>query len=368
MIIKNLCLENFKNIKSMNLDFSPGTNVIAGDNAQGKTNILEAVWIFSGAKSFRGSKDSEYIKFSEEGARLAISFKDNFRDKTAAVNFFKDNKKEVYLNDIKLTSVSKLAGEFLVVIFSPDHLQLVKEGPSFRRSMIDGFLSQVFPKYMHILESYNKILKQRAVVLQDLQKNYSIIDMLDIWDESLADYGSYIVYTRKEYVKKLFIKAREIYSDISSGKEILSVAYRSSIGDIEEFNRNEIKDIYFKRIKEKRKDDINAGATLTGPHRDDMEIEIDGVSARSFGSQGQQRSCVLALKLAECGIIKDIRSENPVVLLDDVMSELDENRRHYLLNNIKDKQVIITCCNSEIFKENQNIRRFFIKDGRISGE
>lgn len=365
MRIKYLIIDNFRNIESMCFTPGPGANVIYGNNAQGKTNLLEAAWLFSGAKSFRGAKDSEFIKFNEQIASLKLEFHADERPQTAAITFSAD-KKLVLLNEIKQDSVTKLAGEFCTVVFSPDHLSLVKQGPERRRKLIDTSLCQAYPKYIKVLEGYAKTLKQRNTLLKDLHGHPSLLDTLEIWDKNLLDYGSYITAMRGRYVKKLAQYAKQIYDGISSGKEDFTATYQPSFGGTTDgFEKQDYREKLEQAIQKSRADDIRLGTTTMGPHRDDMEISVGGMSARAFGSQGQQRSCILALKLAECGILEESNKEPPVVLLDDVMSELDETRRSYLLNQLQGRQVLITCCNASSFGALEGGNVVEINSGRL---
>ncbi|MDL2232552.1 DNA replication/repair protein RecF [Ruminococcaceae bacterium OttesenSCG-928-L11] len=368
MNIQALKLERFRNIRQLEFSPVPGANVIYGDNAQGKTNILEAVWLFTGGKSFRGGKDSDFIRFGEENTSLQLEFSAGGRPQTAAV-YLGEGRKNAFLNEIKQPSIGKLMGEFCAVFFSPDHLLLVKQGPEYRRRLIDTSLCQAYPKYAKILDSYQKILRQRASLLRDIPRSASLLDMLDVWDNSLVEYGGYITAVRAGYVKRLAEEAREVYAGISDGRETLGVCYRTSyeLGG-EPATRQEFTDAYRLAVRRNRGEDIAHGSTMAGPHRDDIDITIDGSSARSFGSQGQQRSCVLALKLAECALLEQRNGEPPVVLLDDVMSELDESRRGYLLNRLEGKQILITCCDVGLFRGLREGAVYHISNGALLEE
>lgn len=357
-------LYNFRNIKSIELVPCPAANIIFGGNAQGKTNLLEAVWLFSGAKSFRGSRDIELLMFGEREAKLELDFFAKSRSQTSSICFFEE-KKNIFLNEIKKDTASKLAGELCVVVFSPDHLSLVKQGPDKRRRFIDTSLCQAYPKYIKILDGYGRALRQRNSLLKDISSHPSLYDTMEAWDETLLDYGSYITFMRARYVKKMAALAAGIYDGISSGREKFSAIYVPGCGEANLDNRDEIREKFKETLAQSRGEDIKNGATKTGPHRDDMEIVLDGVNARAYGSQGQQRSCILALKLAECGILEERNGEPPVILLDDVMSELDKSRRDFLLNRIGDKQVFMTCCNTEAFDGLSDGRVFEIKAGSL---
>ena len=357
--------EGFRNLAD--LDFGPGAgvNIICGENAQGKTNLLEAIWLFCGAKSFRGTRDSDYIAFDKDFLRLELDFYAGGRDQTASVRIVPAGK-QALLNEIKLDRFSALSGIFNAVVFSPDHLELVKQGPKERRRLIDISLCQAYPKYAKILESYEKILKQRSVLLQDIAKHSQIMDLLEAWDEGLIRYGGYITWMRARYVSRLAEYAAQAYDGISGGREKFSAHYAPGIGEFDPGStREDITQRLSRAVKASLRDDIRVGKTSAGPHRDDIEIMVGEKSARYFGSQGQQRSCVLALKLAECRILEESAGEPPVVLLDDVMSELDEGRRRYLLNHLTGRQVIITCCDASAFAALEGGKAFGMKNGQL---
>ncbi len=364
MKINSIELNNFRNISSIKLEATDGVNVIYGENAQGKTNILEAIWLFTGCKSFRGAKDPEFIKFGEEIAKINLSFSDDVRDKKSEI-VFGNKKKNVSLNGISLRSSAELIGSFYGVIFSPTHLSLIKYGPSERRKFLDTALCQLKPSYAEYLAGYRRSLMQRNALLKDIYLNSQLYDMLDSWDDSLARYSAAVIFERLKYIDILSKYSKEIYSGISEYKEDFSVTY--SRKDITDINIS-VHDLYLnelEKIKASRKEDILTKSTTVGPHRDDLDIKINKVSARSFGSQGQQRSCALALKLGESEIIKKITGETPVALLDDVMSELDEKRQDYVLNHINDRQVFLTCCDPSQVLRLCKGKSFLIKGGKL---
>lgn len=368
MRIESLSLEGFRNIASLRLSPGPGANIIYGDNAQGKTNLLEAMWLFTGSRSFRGAKDGDYLPFGGGTAVLELGFFAEQREQSARIAFGAD-KKLVHLNEVKQERLSALSGVFCAVVFSPDHLSLVKEGPEKRRRMIDASLCQAYPKYGKILDHYERALRQRNRLLKDIPFHASLAETLDVWDTNLVEYGAYISHMRARYVARLSELSAEIYEGISLGKEALSLSYRPSFGgDAQGLGKDGYREKLAAAVKENRVGDIKLGSTSAGPHRDDIEIEVAGVSARSFGSQGQQRSCVLALKLAECRILEERCGEPPVVLLDDVMSELDEHRRGFLLNQLGGRQVMITCCDASSFSGLRDGRVFHIHGGALVGQ
>lgn len=365
MNVTRISLRDFRNIAEAELCPGPGVNIIHGGNAQGKTNILEAIWLFTGGRSFRGAKDAEFIRFSQSAARLHVDFEAGGRPQTADIAFGTDNKKKVLLNEISQERASALAGRFFAVVFSPDQLSMVKQGPERRRRFVDTSLCQILPKYHSVLDSYERILRQRARLLRDCAHHSALLDQLDSWDSHLAGYGAYISEVRVRYVRKLAESAREVYTGITAGRERFSLHYKSTAAEELPASREAWRELLAEAVKESRGEDLRTGATTVGPHRDDLVIEVDGVSARSFASQGQQRSCVLALKLAECALMGESAGETPVVLLDDVMSELDESRRAYLLNHLEGRQVFITCCDAEAFAGLGDGRIFDIRAGDV---
>jgi len=358
--INSLHIENFRNIENMQLSPCKGVNIIYGDNAQGKTNLIESIWLFTGAKSFRQAKDSELIKFSCEAANLNIGFFAKEREQTARISFAE--KKRAFLNDIQLNSVTKLAEDFYSVAFSPVHLSLIKEGPALRRRFLDTAICQLKPKYIKLISDYTRVITQRNSLLKDVYHHAQLLDTLDIWDEHIVCLSASIIKMRKSYIAMLKKYACEAYDGISKAKEQLGLEYICSFNDE---NEGELKVKIAEELKKTRSEDIRNGVTSLGPHRDDIDIKINGVSARQFGSQGQQRSCVLALKLAECEIINIVTNEQPIVLLDDVMSELDSSRRDFLLNNLAQRQVFITCCEQAYFTGLKDGKSFNIKGGKI---
>ncbi len=334
MLISSLKFDNYRNLSSGEIKASSGINVIYGDNAQGKTNLLEAIWMFSGAQSFRGSRDAECIRDGAESAKLSLCFNAEGRDQTAEIIF--DSKRNAVLNGIRLKSGSELAGAFRAVVFSPTHLSLIKDGPNERRRFIDTAIGQLYPKYIALLRRYMRAVKQRNSVLKDARFHTQLFDMLEVYDQEIALIGEKIALYRDKFIKRLAEFAADIYKGISGGKESLELEYICSGG----LTADELK----QALKACRKDDLDTGHTSCGPHRDDLSVLINSKSARAFGSQGQQRSAVIALKMSEAEVVFNVTNEQPVILLDDVMSELDEGRQDYILNHISGRQVFITCC------------------------
>lgn len=364
MTVDSVKIKNFRNISELSLSADKGVNVIYGENAQGKTNILESIWLFTGCKSFRGAKDAEFIKFGEEFAKINLAFSDNIREKKSEI-IFSEKKKNVSHNGISLRSSAELIGTFYAVIFSPVHLSLIKDGPSARRKFLDTALCELKPSYAEQLANFKRALIQRNALLKDLCMSPDIYDLLDIWEDRLAKCSAAVISERLKYIDLLSEYSREIYSGISENKEAFSVSYSRTNSMDKNISLNDLYLSEKENLKKARKEDIICKSTSVGPHRDDLEIKINSVSARSFASQGQQRSCALALKLGESEIIKKVTGETPVALLDDVMSELDEKRQDYILNHIIDRQVFLTCCDPSQVLRMCGGSSFLIKDGEI---
>lgn len=360
MKINNIQLENYRNIQSLRLDFD-SVNIIWGENAQGKTNLIEAIYLFTGAKSFRGVKDSQLIQFGKDFSRLKIEFENSSRQQNAEIII--KNKRQAKLNGIAKKSPSQLGDELKAVVFSPVHLSMIKDGPAERRKFIDNALCQLKSGYRNLLKDYNKALKQRNALLKDIAFNSSLEAMLYVWDKNVAKTGAKIIYQRLKYIDSLTPFVKDIFSGISSGREEIELKYCP--GDKFTADTQKIEKYLLFALEQNRTQDIFNKTTSVGPHRDDIEILINGINARLFGSQGQQRSCVLAIKLAEAGLLKDLTGEEPVILLDDVMSELDEGRQDYLLNHIKDRQVFITCCDKNTILKLKQGKTFHINGGRL---
>lgn len=335
MYIKSIKLNNFRNHEEKYFELSTGTNVFYGDNAQGKTNILESIYFCSLGKSFRTKKDSELVMKDKEVAALEMAFNKNDRDKIISAVITNKNKKQIKINDIKVTKISELLGNILIVLFSPEDIEIIKGDPSSRRKFFDMLISQLKPSYMYSLQQYHKILEQRNNLLKKgMFKDISL--ELDIWDDQLVKLNLEITKIRAEIVEIIEPIFKRYVLEFSKGKESMSIKYKTQID-------SEIKN----NLVNKRKKDIERGFTSIGIHRDDYLFEIDGQPLENFGSQGQMKTAVLSLKLAQKEVIEEKLSEKPIMLLDDVMSELDKNRREYILTQIKDCQIIITCTDIE---------------------
>ncbi len=346
MRVKRFSAENFRNIKKCDILFSDGINLLHGKNAQGKTNALEGIYIFSRGKSFRAIDEKELIRDGTEGFRIFLEFEDKYGEESLEYSLIGKERRRKK-NGYKINKVTEMIGSFKTVLFSPDDLTIVKDGPERRRDFINIAVSQCYPSYIKLYSDYKKALENRNCILKNAKAGlYFSKEELYSWSETLAEYASHIYKYREDYIKNLSSFANEFQSDISSGKERLSLFYKSGI----EEDAVDIKNKYIKIFTSDFERECAAGVTLHGPHRDDIEIKINGKNARVYASQGQQRSAVLSLKLAEGEVNREICGEYPVYLLDDVMSELDEKRRAFVLGGIKEKQVIITSCENDEIK------------------
>jgi DNA replication and repair protein RecF len=360
MNIKYLTLQNYRNYKDLYIELSNNVNVFIGDNAQGKTNILESIYYCGFAKSHRTSKDRELISWNENQAYIKLYVSKDRLDKKVEIKILKEGKKAININSIKINKISELVGVFNVVMFSPEDLRLIKDSPIYRRRFLDMELCQLNNKYYYNLVQYNKVLTERNSILKLRNIDAS---MLDIYDEQLATFGEYIVKQRIGYINKLNEKGKTIHKEITSEKEDIEFKYMSQVK-----NMDIIKDEILTLLKRNRQRDIDKHLTSVGPHRDDLSIDINGVDTRSFGSQGQQRTSILTIKFSSLKIIKEETGEYPVLLLDDVLSELDFKRKKYVLNSISNVQTIITCTGIEDIKSylGEEARVYYVKEGTVT--
>lgn len=349
-MIRSLILRDFRNIEALRLCPSEGINILWGENAQGKTNIMEGIWLFCGCKSFRGARDREMIRFGKKEAELFCAFTDEKDEREAKIIIA--DRRRAFLDGEALPSPVKLMGQFSAVVFSPAHLTLIQNGPQERRRFMDTALCQLYPVYAGMLAAYYRVLRQRNSLLKNITLQPMGQETLDALDALLAQAARQVMKARQKYVLLLEEKAREIYDGISGG-ESFHCRYRLSAPE----------DGLEEALKKCRPTDLRRKSTGVGPHRDDLEITIGDRSARIFASQGQQRSAALALKMAEAQILFEQTGAYPVILLDDVMSELDTNRQNYILNQIENKQVFITCCDPQTVRKAKEGRFFHIQNG-----
>lgn len=356
MNVKELRLNGFRNYREEIFSFGPGTNIIYGNNAQGKTNALEAVYLFSIGKSFRTQQDRELIGFGENSTKIHVIFENAQRENEIEITMRRDRKKQIKVNGVPIHKMGELIGHFTVVLFSPDELNLTKGSPSARRRFLDIAVSQMRPKYYHILRRYNKVLEQRNNLIKKLryEKDQSLRSSVSVWNEKLVEYGMEIVSYRKKFTEDLLRYAKNIHKEISG--EEFDVVYKTGISSKEEFAS---------KLEKSLEREIELGFTLYGPHRDDLEISVGEKDMKTYGSQGQHRSAVLALKLAQADLIFTETGEYPVLLLDDIMSELDGGRRAYLSGKIRDKQVIITCTDADGLPDSRDANLICVHEGKI---
>lgn len=357
MIIKSLELADFRNYDTLHIDFCEGTNILYGDNAQGKTNILEAIYLSATTKSHKGSKDKDIVNFNKEEAHIRTCLEKEGVDIRIDMHLRKNKTKGIAIDGQKIKKASELLGILNVVFFSPEDLSIIKNGPAERRRFVDMELCQLDQFYLYNLNHYNKIVNQRNKLLKDMFFNPSLRETLNIWDSQLVSYGSKIIERRHLFVKQLNEIILDIHRRLSGGKEELVIRYEPDIS---------IED-YEKALLSAQDRDVKLKQTTAGPHRDDFSFMVGDIDIRKFGSQGQQRTAALSLKLSEIELVKKMTKDNPVLLLDDVLSELDSNRQNYLLSTIGDIQTIITCTGLDDFVNNRfEIDRVFqIEKGSI---
>lgn len=339
MIVKYLKLKNFRNYDLLELEFDESTNILYGDNAQGKTNILESIYLCGTTKSHRGTKDRDMVKFGEEESHIEIVVEKKDVPFKIDIHLKKNSPKGIAINKIPIRKASELFGIINIVFFSPEDLNIIKNGPSERRRFMDMELAQLDKVYLNDLSNYNRIINQRNRLLKDVYDRNELIETLDIWDLQLVNYGNKIMQRRKIFIDQMNEIISNIHERLTGGKEKLMIQYEPGIGhmSLEE------------AIKKNRERDIRMKSTSVGPHRDDICFIASGLDIRKFGSQGQQRTAALSLKLSEIELVKNMIHDKPILLLDDVLSELDKHRQNYLLDSIRDIQTLITCTGLDDF-------------------
>ena len=362
MIVESVELKDYRNYDFLDMKFNENVNIIYGDNAQGKTNILESIYMCSTSKSHRGSKDKEIIRFGQDESHIKLNVIKHDMRYRIDMHLKKNKSKGIAVNGIPIKKAVELFGIINIVFFSPEDLNIIKEGPSERRRFIDMELSQLDKIYLSNLVNYNKVLNQRNKLLKDLSymPSEQLMQTLDIWDMQLIRYGKLIIKGRENFIERINEIIRGIHSKLTGGTEILQLSYVPFV------NENEFED----KLKESREKDIKYKSTGTGPHKDDLIFLINGNDVRKYGSQGQQRTAALSLKLSEIELVKLVIKDTPVLLLDDVLSELDSNRQNFLINSIGDIQTVVTCTGLDEFINNRiNINKVFkVTNGNVSEE
>ena len=359
MIIKSLKLKNYRNYDLLDLNFDPKTNILYGDNAQGKTNILEALYLSGTTKSHRGTKDRDIIRFGCDESHLETVVEKKGSCFQIDMHLKKNSPKGIAIDKIPIRKASELFGIVHFVFFSPEDLNIIKEGPAGRRRFIDLELSQLDRIYLNNLSNYNRVINQRNSLLKEIYDKDNLMDTLDIWDMQLVEYGTKVLERRKEFIEQVNKIISDIHYKLTGGKERISLIYEESTGNIP----------LEKALARNRDRDIRMKSTSTGPHRDDVCFVTDkGLDIRKFGSQGQQRTAALSLKLSEIELVKQVIHDTPILLLDDVLSELDKHRQNYLLDSIHDIQTIITCTGLDEFVNHRfSINKIFhIKNGKAA--
>ncbi|MBR2930000.1 MAG: DNA replication/repair protein RecF [Clostridia bacterium] len=355
MKIKRLYAENFRNIKECAIDFSPGVNLLYGNNAEGKTNAIEGIYLFSRGRSHRTSDDRDMIRFGADGFHLKIEYETAEGEETLEYSCF-GRERVRRKNGYKISRISEMLGSFKSVLFYPDNLEIVKDGPEERRAFLNIAASQVYSYYLPMYTRFKEALEARNKLLKLSKEHYIDPSEIEAWSRSMAEYASYIYVMRIEYLKRLEVHAKRISLELSGGKDEISFEYKSDVAyneDIKgeenevfgvrtDIDREALMEKYVRILTSEIQRECAVGSSLYGIQRDDIIIKINGVSARSFASQGQKRSVVLCMKLAEGEVIREMFGEYPVFLFDDVLSELDEHRRRYLIDGMKDRQIIIT--------------------------
>ena len=357
MYVKSLDLLNFRNYEKLSLTLDPGINIFYGANAQGKTNILEAVYLAGTSKSHRGTRDRDMIRMGESEAHIRMHVDKNDSDYRIDMHLRKNKSKGIAIGGVPIRRAGELFGIVNIVFFSPEDLNIIKNGPSERRRLVDRILCEIDRIYMSDLTQYGKCLNQRNRLLHDLYFNPSLESELPVWDEQLVNYGCRIIAKREEFVRMLENIASEIHAELTGEKEKLTLVYEPNV-TVEEFAN---------KVARSRDADRKIKSTTVGPHRDDVCIKVNDMDLRLYGSQGQQRTTAISLKLSEIRIIEERIRNKPVLLLDDVLSELDRDRQNYLLGNIRDIQTLITCTGLDEFVQNrfEADRTFRVVNGEI---
>ncbi|MBP1573563.1 MAG: DNA replication/repair protein RecF [Oscillospiraceae bacterium] len=351
MKITKLKVDGFKNLTGVEINPHEYTNILFGKNAQGKTNLIESIWLMSGARSFRSTKDKDLIKIGQDVMNIELSYSDKRRNQQIKVSVSRQNirDKKITLNGVDVKNMSGLFGNISCVVFTPEDLEISKGSPDIRRDFVDLSISQIKNSYADIANRYAETLHQRNAVLKNIVYDNAGQELLQIYDSSLASMGCYITSIRYKYIKKLSAVANELYRKISGGKEELTLSYVSTVFPQLEGKTGTLTDVsneYVEALRACRENDIRSGFTTVGVHRDDIIARINGLIARDYASQGQHRSIALCLKLAQAYILAQEQSDSPIILLDDILSELDKERQNFVLSQIENMQVFITCCDN----------------------
>lgn len=373
MIVTYAEIDGFRNLSEISFRPDKKYNIISGQNAQGKTNLLEAIWIMSGCKSFRSSKEKDYINLDGNKMTVEIKILDRLREQNIKIEMIKgiNSTKNIFLNGVRQQGTKALFDVFKCIVFIPDDVDIIKGSPEKRRNFIDMASSQINPSVILHLNRHNTIMSHRNALLKEIMNHRTKADSLEIWDRQASFEGAFISYMRNDYIRQINAISGELYQRLSGGTEKLELEYKSSVYKPEDFQKPLDKnsaDIYFKKLQESSAYDIRTGSTHTGINRDEILIKINGLNVREYGSQGQIKSVALVMKLAQAEIFKKKSEDSPVVFLDDVMGELDENRQKFIFEIIKDMQVFITTCNESALLPEIKGTLLHIHNGKIKEE
>ena len=369
MYCKKITVEDVRNIKKAEVSFCEGVNILIGANAQGKTNLLEAIFYASVGRSFRAAHSAEMIRFGQSAADISLDFRDAKRNQNLHFRLFRDRRRVVEKNGVKVDRLSDIVGSFRAVLFCPEHLSLIKDGPAERRGYLDMAISRMYPMYIHSLQNYQYLLKQRNALIKNALFDRRTFDAtVELWSGQLAAEAANIAEMRMKFIQRANQHVAACFADMTGEKEIPVMVYDGSSGQKEEeyADKSATEKKYFELLMSSHDREIAMGATLFGIHKDDIDIKLNGKSARMYASQGQQRSLALAMKLAEGEICREEFGDDPVFLFDDVLSELDATRREFLIHRIRGKQVILTTCENETLFDIGDTHLIKVEDGTYS--
>ena len=366
MIVKELYLDGFRNYRDETARFGDGTNIIAGSNAQGKTNLIEAIYYLAAGRSFRQAGDKDMIAFDCETACIRAGVISGGREQTLETRLFRGRRRELYANGVKLKKASELTGRLTAVQFGPDDLNLIKEGAAVRRKLMDQCLSQLRPGYLASLSEFSRLYDNKTRILRDYREKPSLLELLDDFNIRLPGQSARLIYYRAAFAVALSRRAAEIHGEFSGGAETLAIRYKT-VGGMDAAGKKpeQILPELLEHQREHYQAELKSGMCLSGAHKDDLEIDINGTPARKFGSQGQMRTASVSIKLAERDIHYEDSGEFPILLLDDVLSELDETRQSYIIDRITDGQVFITCCDESAVSTARDRTVIKVESGKL---
>jgi len=366
MVVNELYLDGFRNYNNFSVRFCEGVNVITGKNAQGKTNLIEAIYYLATGRSFRQASDKDLIKLDCETASIRVGIVSTEREQTLEARIFRGSRRQLYANDVKLKKASELVGRLTAVLFSPDDLTLIKDGAAVRRKLMDNCLSQLRPGYFAALTEFNKLYEHKTRILKDYHEKPSLLELLDDFNMRLAQQSARLIYYRSAFAEGLSRRAASIHDEFANGTEALTIIYKT-VGRMDASGKkpDELLPCLLEHQQEHRSAELRSGQCLSGAHKDDLEIYINGMAVRRYASQGQARTAAVSIKLAERDIYYDDRNEYPVLLLDDVLSELDSKRQSFILERIKHGQVFITCCDDTAVNAGNSGNVLRVESGKL---